>query len=254
LSETAIERAFPLLRDGVAKKADTSRGYLDLIAGKDLDSTGPVQDLMRTNVVSQIYERWWRPALGRVAKGVFGPGMADEHRIARLLLGLSPGDGVLDVACGPGNFSRQFARVVGDTGLVVGIDASKPMLERAVSDSAGIGVDNLVFVRGNAVDLPFREGSFDGVCCFAALHLFSDPEKALDRMRSVLTPGGRIALFTTCRGRSAPLRTFESVVGSRSGMRMFEQNEVVGALERRGFVEIRQRLSGFTQFVGGALA
>jgi ubiquinone/menaquinone biosynthesis C-methylase UbiE len=28
--------------------------------------------------------------------------MLDEHRIARLLLSLSPGDGVLDVACGPG--------------------------------------------------------------------------------------------------------------------------------------------------------
>src|SRR6185503_3400229 len=147
----------------------------------------------------------------------------------RLLLGLSPGDGVLDVACGPGNFSRQFARVVGDTGLVVGIDASKPMLQRAVRDSVGFGVDNLVFVRGNAVDLPFRNRTFDGVCCFAALHLFSDPETALDRMRAVLTPGGRIALFTTCRGRSAPLRTFESVIGSRSGMRMFEQEEIVEA-------------------------
>ncbi len=31
--------------------------------------------------------------------------MKDEHRIARLLLGLSPGDGVLDVACGTGNFT-----------------------------------------------------------------------------------------------------------------------------------------------------
>jgi ubiquinone/menaquinone biosynthesis C-methylase UbiE len=209
---------------------------------------------MRMNVVSQIYERWWRPALGRAAKGIFGPGMADEHRIARLLLGLSPGDGVLDVACGPGNFSRQFARTVGDTGLVVGIDASKPMLEKAVRDSAVAGVDNLVFIRGNAVDLPFRERSFDAVCCFAALHLFSDPETALDRMRAVLTPGGRIALFTTCRGRSVPLRTFESLVGRRSGMRMFEQDEITGALERRGFTEIRQRISGFTQFVGGRLS
>src|SRR4051812_49374981 len=99
MSETAFERALPLLRDGLAKKADTRNGYVDLISGWDLKSTGPVQDLMRTNAVSQVYERWWRPALGRIAKGVFGPGMADEHRIARLLLGLSPGDRVLDVAC-----------------------------------------------------------------------------------------------------------------------------------------------------------
>ena len=67
------------------------------------------------------------------------------------------------------------------------------------------------------------EQSFDAVCCFAALHLFEDPMRALDRMTAVLTPGGRIAIFTTVRGRSAPLRTFESIAGSRSGTRMFER-------------------------------
>ena len=74
----------------------------------------------------EIYERWWRPGLGRVAKGVFGPGMADEKRIARLLLGLMPGDGVLDVACGTGNFTREFApSPSAPTGLVVGL-TSRP--------------------------------------------------------------------------------------------------------------------------------
>jgi ubiquinone/menaquinone biosynthesis C-methylase UbiE len=161
---------------------------------------------------------------------------------------------VLDIACGPGNFSREFARAVGETGLVVGIDASRPMLERAVRDVSAAGVDNLAFVHGDAVGLPFRDQSFDAVCCFAAFHLFDDPFKALDQMRRVLTPGGRIALFTTCHGSSAPLRTFESVMERRSGMRMFEPKEITGALERRGFIDIRQRISGFTQFVGGRLA
>jgi SAM-dependent methyltransferase len=250
--ENANERVQPLLKPAAQKAADANAGYLELL-GHDLESTGPVQDLMRSGAVIRIYERWWRPALGRMAKGVFGPDMADEHRIARLLLALAPGDGVLDVACGPGNFSREFARAVDETGLVVGIDASRPMLERAVRDAPAAGVDNLAFVHGDAVKLPFRDQSFDAVCCFAALHLFADPFKALDHMRRVLTPGGRIALFTTCRGRSAPLRAFEAVMGSRSGMRMFEQREVVSALERRGFTDIRQRVAGFTQFVGGRL-
>jgi ubiquinone/menaquinone biosynthesis C-methylase UbiE len=251
--ESANERVMALLEPEVRRKADLSAGYLDLL-GRDLDLKGPVQDLMRSGIVIRIYERWWRPALGRLAKGMFGPGMADEHRIARLLLALSPGDGVLDIACGPGNFSREFARAVGETGLVVGIDASRPMLERALRDVPAAGVDNLAFVHGDAVGLPFRDKSFDAVCCFAAFHLFDDPFKALDQMRRVLTPGGRIALFTTCHGHSAPLRAFESVMERRSGMRMFEQDEVVHALERRGFVDLRQRISGFTQFVGGRLA
>jgi SAM-dependent methyltransferase len=253
VSDRANERVLALLQPRFRRRADSGKAYLELLPN-DPESTGPVQDLMRTEVVTRIYERWWRPALGRVAKGVFGPGMADEHRIARLLLTPAPGDGVLDVACGPGNFSREFARSVGDTGLVVGIDASRPMLERALSEAADAGVDNLVFVHGDAVALPFRDKSFDAVCCFAALHLFANPFKALDHMRRVLTPGGRIALFTTCRGRSAPLRTLESLIASRSGMRMFDQREIVSALERRGFTEVRQRISGFTQFVGGRLA
>jgi SAM-dependent methyltransferase len=251
----ALERALPLLEPKARERGTLAQGgYLDLLGPEPPGSTGLAQDLMLTGVVPRIYERWWRPALGRVAKGVFGPGMQDEHRIARLLLGLSPGDGVLDVACGTGNFTRDFARAVGSDGLVVGIDVSETMLTRAVADTTEAGLDQAAFIRGDAQELPFVDRSFDAVCCFAAFHLFADPMRALDRMTAVLTPGGRIALFTSVRGRSAPVRTVESMLTGRSGARMFEQDEVVRALERRGFVEIQQRITGITQFVGGRLA
>ena len=209
---------------------------------------------MLTRAVPRVYERWWRPALGRLFKGLLGPGMKDEHRIARLLLGLGPGDGVLDVACGTGNFTRGFARTVGDEGLAVGIDVSETMLARAVADTTDAGVANAAFVLGDAQELPFRDESFDAVCCFAAFHLFADPMRALDRMTAVLTPGGRLALFTTARNRSAPVRSAESILALRSGARLFEQRELVDALRARGFIEIRQRITGITQFVGGTLA
>lgn len=247
-----IERARALLADEL-RSSDLPRsdGYIDLLPPDGLPSTGRAQNLMLTRVVPDIYERWWRPALGRVAKGVLGPGMAEEKRIARLLLGLTPGDGVLDIACGTGNFTRDFARAAGPTGLVVGLDASTTMLSRAVEDTGGMA--QVAYVRGDAQELPFRDESFDAVCCFAALHLFADPMRALDSMVRVLTPGGRVAIFTSCRGRSAPMRTWESVVGSQSGMRMFERDEIVDALEERGFAQIRQRIAGVTQFVGGRL-
>jgi SAM-dependent methyltransferase len=250
-----LERARPLLHpDAAAGAVLAPAGYLDTLgASEQPPSTGFAQDLMLTGVVPRVYERWWRPALGRVAKGVFGPGMADERRIARLLLGLSPGDGVLDVACGTGNFTREFARTVGAEGLVVGIDVSETMLARAVRDTRAAALDNVAYVRGDAQELPFRTEGFDAVCCFAALHLFADPMRALDRMTDVLTPGGRIALFTSVRPRSAPVRSLESALTWRSGARMFERREVVDALETRGYVAIRQRLTGITQFVGGRL-
>jgi ubiquinone/menaquinone biosynthesis C-methylase UbiE len=181
--------------------------------------------------------------------------MTEEKRIARLLLALSPGDGVLDVACGTGNFTREFARTVGPDGLVVGFDLSETMLTRGVRDTAAAGLgDRVAYVRGDATAPVWRDASFDAACCFAALHLMADPWDALDRMTAALTPGGRIAIFTSTRGRTLPLRAFEAVAQRTSGMRMFERYEVVGALEERGFAEIRQRVAGFTQFVGGRLA
>ena len=250
----AVERALPLLEpDARERGRRTSDGYLDLLGRTRPDSTGLIQDFMLTGAVPRVYERWWRPAFGRIAKGVLGPGMADERRIARLLLGLSPGDGVLDVACGTGAFTRDFARTVGVHGLAVGIDVSETMLRRACAATAAAVIPQVAYVRGDAQALPFLHASFDAVCCFAAFHLFRDPMAALDRMTAVLTPGGRIALFTTVRGRSAPLRTLECALSTRSGAHLFERRELVHALEQRGYVEIRQRITGLMQFIGGRL-
>jgi hypothetical protein len=50
------------------------------------------------------------------------------------------------------------------------------------------------------------------------------------------------------------MRGFERLVQMRSGMRMFEQDEITGALRERGYADVRQRVAGFTQFVGGRLS
>jgi ubiquinone/menaquinone biosynthesis C-methylase UbiE len=249
----ALERARALVRPDAAEAAASAPedGYLDLL-GEDLPSTGPTQDLMRSRLVPQIYERWWRPALGRMFKGVTGPGMAEEVRIARLLMALSHGDTVLDLACGPGNFSREFARAVSERGLVVGVDASRTMLERAVQDFEGSDVRNLALVRASGEELPFRDDVFDAVCCFAALHLFADPFRALDELTRVLSPGGRIALMTSVR-RQITVAPLKPLVERASGMRVFEADEIVCALQDRGFDDIHQRIAGMVQFVGARL-
>jgi ubiquinone/menaquinone biosynthesis C-methylase UbiE len=255
-SSQGIVRARELLTAEAAAKAEnpeaTAAGYLDLLGG-ELESTGTAQDLMTTRLVPAIYERYWRPALARAVKGVTGPGMAEEVRIARLLLGLGPGDLVLDVACGPGNFTREFASAVGDDGLAVGIDASKTMLARGVAALEDTSPGNLALIRGDATALPFRESVLDGVCCFAALHLFSDPFDALNEMRRVLRPGGRIAIMTSVR-RQVTLPPLKPLIERASGMRVFESDEIVRALQERGFENVRQRLAGLVQFVGGRLA
>jgi len=171
--------------------------------------------------------------------------MDEEIRIARLLLGLSPGDCVLDIACGPGNFSRAFAAASGDSGLVIGLDASRTMLERGAADLRRSGLDNLTLIRGDATALPFVDDIFEGVCCFAALH---------DEMARVLAPGGRIALMTSVQRQLGPRGPLKPVTERLSGIRVFGQQEIVDALRERGFEDLHQRLSGLVQFVGARLS
>lgn len=252
--ERSLALLDPVRRPTAAPVAD---GYLDLLREEPPPApTGLTQRLMLTGAVPTVYERYWRPALGRIAKGPFGPSMGEEKRIVRLLLGIGPGDGVLDIACGPGNFTREFARLAGRDGLAVGIDTSPTMLARAVAETpAARGArGNVAYVRADAARMPFRDHGFDAVCCFAALHLFADPFAALDEMTRVLTPGGRIALLTSCRTRTPAARAWDGFVGGRLGMRMFERDEITDALEERGYAAIRRRITGLAQFVGGRKA
>jgi SAM-dependent methyltransferase len=250
----ALVRALPLLTPPAREQAEKlapGAPYLDLVEG-DLESTGRTQDMMTSKSVPRVYERYWRPSLGRLAKGFTGPSMAEEARIARLLLGLSLGNTVLDLACGTGGFSRAFAGTVGESGLVVGVDASPTMLQRAAAELDKHGPENVALIRADAGALPFEDSSFDAACCFAALHLFADPIAALDELARALTPGGRIAIMTSVRRTLAP-GPFGPIAERLSGMRLFRQDEIVGALQERGFEDVHQRLSGMVQFVGGRL-
>jgi ubiquinone/menaquinone biosynthesis C-methylase UbiE len=251
----APERARALMLPGAAERASAGRAeteYLDLLPG-DPPSTGATQDLMTSRLVPQIYERWWRPALSRMAKGITGPGMAEEVRIARLLMALSQGDTVLDLACGTGGFSREFGRTVTESGLVVGVDASRTMLERAAAELERTELRNVALLRAGGEELPFREHCFDAACCFAALHLFADPFAALDELTRVLAPSGRIAIMTSIR-RQVTARQLKPLVERASGMRLFEPDEIIAALQQRGFDEVHQRLAGMVQFVGARRA
>jgi SAM-dependent methyltransferase len=244
-----LERAIGLLDPARRpKSAAVPDGYLDLLGGAGRRGGGPAQRLMLTRGLPVVYERWWRPAWGRVLMGPLGPGTQGERQIAHELLELGPGDTVLDIACGPGNFVREFAGSIGKRGLVVGLDASQTMLARAVEDTRA-AASNVAYVRGDAIRLPFRDGCFDAVCCFAALHLFDAPLAALDAMERVLAPGGRVAILTSARAPLTPAPV-GALVGAATRLRVFGRDEITGALEERGFEGVQRRISGLAQFVG----
>ena len=126
------------------------------------------------------------------------------------------------------------------------------MLERAARELERSELGNLALVRASGDRLPFRDDTFNAVCCFAALHLFAEPFAALSELTRVLAPGGRIAIMTSVR-REITLAPLKPLMERTSGIRLFESNEIVAALQMRGFDEIHQRLAGMVQFVGARL-
>ncbi len=100
------------------------------------------------------------------------------------------GKRVLDVGCGTG-YGPMMLRKSGATG-VVAVDISREAIERAYSRYGGDGV---VFVVGDAQDLPLLE-RFDVIVCFEAIEHITHPEKLLSRVTEILKPGGKFVVST----------------------------------------------------------
>ena len=244
-SQTALERVADLLRDPADRPRDLRDGYLDLLGDADPIGAHPGQRWMASRTLPLIYERLWRPVGARVLMGAGGLDPEAERHAALAALSLTADDRVLDVACGPGNFTREFARAAGE-GIVVGLDASRTMLARAVLET---DTPNVAYVRGDAEALPFADRSFDAVCCFAALYLIERPMQAIEEIARVLAPGGRVALLASCNRGPLRVALTRPAVRLATGVRLFDSHELAQALVGQGLIDVRVRVSGLAQFV-----
>jgi SAM-dependent methyltransferase len=223
-------------------------GYLDVM-GDSLVPQTTAQRVMGSTVLPRIYERVWRPML---FWGFTLRNTAEEDRRKLELLDVRPGDTVLDVACGPGNTTRTLVDEVAPDGLAIGVDSSATMLARAVGETpAGSQVG---YVRGDGIDLPFDDATFDAVSCYGALYLMDDPFGSLREMIRVLKPGGRIAVLTTCARGPAPVRRFGAAASRLAPLRIFDVDEVTDVMRDEGLIDVRRYVSAASQTVSGRRA
>ncbi len=114
-------------------------------------------------------------------------------------LGLRPGERALDLCCGTGDLARLMAAAVGPSGLVAGVDFARPMIAEARRRVGRRTAGRSTFLVGDALAVPFPDAAFDAAAVGFGLRNVADPGRALDEIRRVLRPGGRVALLEFAR-------------------------------------------------------
>ena len=149
--------------------ADGVRAMFDRIA--------PVYDAMNRTMTAGLDRRWRRATAAAVVR---------------------PGDRVLDACCGTGDLALADERVGGN---VTGHDFSGAMLERARRKSGSVD-----WVEGDAMSMPFADGSFDAVTVGFGIRNVPELDAGLAELRRVLRKGGRLGILeiTTPRGLLRP--------------------------------------------------
>jgi SAM-dependent methyltransferase len=131
----------------------------------------------------------WSTVAREYARSIL-PGFRPAARALCEFAGISAGDRVLDIACGPGTAAME-ARALGAT-EVTGVDYAEGML--AVARELTAGQTGFTFLEGNALDLPVPDGAFDVAISNFGVIFAPDPERAVREMARAVRPGGRAAL------------------------------------------------------------
>lgn len=147
----------------------------------------------------------------------------------------------LDVACGTGMYTRNIAR---KASKVYGIDISEGMLKTALKYSKLHGLNNIIFARASADNLPFKDNFFDGVSCCCALHLFNDLNRSLGEMNRVLNEGGKLACLTYLRRGFWKNKDIYEIFLKERNIHFFKLNELKKYLENAGFSNFKYNIGG----------
>jgi demethylmenaquinone methyltransferase/2-methoxy-6-polyprenyl-1,4-benzoquinol methylase len=174
---------------------------------------------------------------------------------------------ILDVACGTGDLSLMLFE--SGTARVVGIDFCRPMLEIANAKAYRRGL-KVPFIEGDALALPFPDGTFEAATIAFGLRNLTSVEAGFKELLRVLKPGGRLAVLEFSKPDMPVLRSvfriyFTKVLpffgglisGSRgayeylpdSVSRFPDQKELASLMDEAGFEEV-----SFQNLTGGVAA
>lgn len=99
---------------------------------------------------------------------------------------------VLDMGCGPGFFTIEMAKLVGETGKVIAADIQQGMLDKVAVKIRGTDLEHRIELHICLEDVIGISQKVDFILAFWMVHEVPDQKRLIEEMKSVLNPGGRI--------------------------------------------------------------
>ncbi len=162
-----------------------------------------------------------------------------ELRRSFLLGECGPGERVLDLGCGGGEFTAALAQA---GAMPVGVEVADAAIKRASARHPG-----LEFRRARIGEpLPLQDNSFAVVWASEVIEHVADTARWLSEVRRVLEPGGRVLLSTPSHSRLQValfgIERFSEPLGDH--LHLYTRRSLTGLLRDFGFGEVRVRQAG----------
>jgi ubiquinone/menaquinone biosynthesis C-methylase UbiE len=192
----------------------------------------------KVDALSSHADRKLQEEFNQWASAGRGDQMEDHHsditEQTLALMDLRPADRVLDLGCGTGWASRRLARGAQE---VVGLDVADEMLRRAEQTSSGFS--NIRYVWGSAEKVPAPDNYFTKALSVESFYYYADQAKALDELRRVLAPGGRLfILINLYKDNHYSLRWVSEL---KVPVQVLSEAEYLTMLQRHGFTSVQAR-------------
>lgn len=149
------------------------------------------------------------------------------------------GQTVVDIGSGAGLDAIIAARRVGPGGRVIGLDMTPEMIRRARENVRQAGLNNVIFVQGDAENIPLEAAATDWVISNCVINLAPDKKRVFREIYRILKPGGRILISDMVTENLPPelLYSAEAWCGCIAGA--VSEAEYMTAVEAAGFEEVR---------------
>jgi ubiquinone/menaquinone biosynthesis C-methylase UbiE len=117
------------------------------------------------------------------------------HNPQKILGGyIELGQTVLDLGCGPGTFSIDMAKMVGESGKVIAVDVQEEMLQIVRKKAARQGLESRIATHKSGPDRIGLSEKVDFALAFYMVHEVTDAEAFLKDIASVLKPKGKLLI------------------------------------------------------------